>query len=106
MARIRLSKKEGKNHQSDPLLPDRLEKKKDRLKPEYYNWLYLSVWLGLRPMEIDYLTNKENTRLQKAPDGTLILWIYQTKLTSVPPRYRWKLIPLIFKEQNHPSAEL
>lgn len=40
------------------------------------------------------------TRLQKDLNGKLILWVYQTKLVSVPPRYRWKLIPVIFKEQE------
>lgn len=28
-----------------------------------------------------------------------MLWVYQTKLMSVPPRYRWKLIPIVFEGQ-------
>lgn len=29
-----------------------------KIKNEQFNWLYLSVWLGLRPQEIDNLKNK------------------------------------------------
>jgi hypothetical protein len=87
-------------NQSDPVTPEQLERVRTQLKPEQYNWLYLSVWLGLRPQEVDQLKDKRLLRLQCDLDGRPILWIYQTKLVSVPPRYRWKLIPIIFQEQK------
>lgn len=90
----------GTSHQSDPISPKQLKMVRHRLKRRHYNWLYLSVWLGLRPFEIDQLKESANARFQSAPDGTPILWVYQTKLASVPPRYRWKLIPLICREQK------
>ncbi len=86
--------------QSDPVTPAQLERVKSKIKKENYNWLYLSVWLGLRPQEIDQLKDEQYVRLQKNIGGAPTLWVYQTKLVSVPPRYRWKLIPIIFKEQK------
>jgi hypothetical protein len=86
--------------QSEPLTPKKLSNAKSHLKNEQYNWLYLSVWLGLRPQEVDQLKDERLVRLQRDMSGTPILWVYQSKLASVPPRYRWKLIPLVFKEQE------
>lgn len=85
--------------QSDPIAPEQLFLSKSKLKAEYYNWLHLSVWLGLRPQEVDQLKEEKYVRLQSDVHGNPILWIYQTKLVSVPPRYRWKLIPIIFEEK-------
>ncbi len=50
-------------------------------------------------MEIDQLHNKDLYRLQKLGGNSALLWVFQTKLISVPPRYRWKLIPLVFEGQ-------
>ena len=88
------------SNQSDPSTPEQLENAKSKLKREQYNWLYLSIWLGLRPQEVDQLKLDHLVRLQRDIHGKLILWVYQTKLVSVSPRYRWKLIPIIFKEQE------
>ena len=88
------------NTQSDPITPKQLQKARTHLKIEHYNWLYLSVWLGLRPQEVDQLKDERLVRLQSSVDGKPILWVYQTKLVSVPPRYRWKLIPIVFEEQE------
>ncbi len=87
-------------NESDPITPDQLRQAKPKLKKEHYSWLFLSVWLGLRSREIDQLKDGRFVRLQCAVNGKPILWIYQTKLVSVPPQYRWKLIPIIFKEQE------
>jgi len=95
----KLSQK-GVSNRSEPISPNQLARARTTLKPRQYNWLYLSVWLGLRPFEIDNLKDPSHVRLLSCPDGTRVLWIYQTKLVSVPPRYRWKLIPLIFREQK------
>jgi len=89
--------------ESDPITPDQLEKIKPQINTPNYNWIYLSVWLGLRPREIDQLHDESLYRLQKTGDSTALLWVYQTKLASVPPRYRWKLIPLVFEGQTEVS---
>ena len=70
------------------------------MQDQNYNWLYLSVWLGLRPREIDQLHDQGLYRLQKLSENSALLWVYQTKLISVPPRYRWKLIPMVFAGQT------
>lgn len=85
--------------ESDPITPKQLEQVRTKLSKQHFNWLYLSVWLGLRPMEIDQLHDKSLYRLQKLEGGSALLWVYQTKLISVPPRYRWKLIPMVFEGQ-------
>jgi hypothetical protein len=45
--------KKGAKSASDSLTPELLEFIKPKISIERYNWLYLSVWLGLRPEEID-----------------------------------------------------
>jgi hypothetical protein len=84
---------------SDPITPPQLEGVRSKLKEEHYNWLYLSVWLGLRPMEIDQLHDQSLFRLQKLSENSGLLWVFQTQLVSVPPRYRWKMIPMVFEGQ-------
>lgn len=58
--------------ESAPLLPSELEKARTRLLTPAYNWLFISVWLGLRPSEIDSLTSKKkmkNWRVEKDKQG-------------------------------------
>lgn len=87
-------------HQSDPLQPAQLEKAKPLMGKRHFNWLYLSVWLGLRPLEIDQLKDRQRFRLRKGADGKYVLWVFQRKLTSLPHRYLWKLIPLFLKQHS------
>jgi hypothetical protein len=35
------------NKESDPITPAMIEKVRSRIAPEHYNWLYITVWLGL-----------------------------------------------------------
>lgn len=86
---------------SAPLSPQELDKRRGDLLTEHYNWLYLSVWFGLRPAEIDSLSVIEGkTWKESAKNGTPVLWVYQSKLKSVPRPQRWKPIPCIFSEQR------
>jgi hypothetical protein len=80
---------------SDPLSPDLLESNKGRFTDAQYRWLYLSVWLGLRPPEVDSLADSKVTREQ----GVSVLWIYQSKLRGVKKEDRYKPVPLIYPEQ-------
>ena len=91
---------EKPRRESAPIIPSQLNIVKNTISPSLYNWIYISVWLGLRPMEVDNLKNRELYQYNIAADGTPVLWIYQTKLTSVHPVKRWKPIPLLFAEQK------
>lgn len=61
------------------------------------------MWAGLRPSEIDRLKQPENFMVKRVPNGPTVLWVYQEKLVALPPWERWKLIPLISKQQKRIS---
>lgn len=87
---------------SDPLTPERLESARSKLDSELFNWVYLSVWFGLRPLEVDLLKKPSSRRtwfVEREPDGVQVLWIYQSKLTRIPFEQRIKPIPCRYKEQ-------
>lgn len=87
---------------SDPLSPTSLETQKDNLTPPNYDWLYLAVWLGMRPEEIDNLKRAQPgyEHYTTTVDGVTVLHIYQTKLVeAVDEQDRWKMIPLLYPQQ-------
>lgn len=81
---------------SEPITPELLEAARSRLSEPQYRWLYLSVWLGLRPSEVDNLHTAKITREQ----GVSVLWLVQTKIGSLKREKRVKPIPLVYKEQK------
>lgn len=87
---------------SQPLSTFDLLNAKEKLNQANFNWLYLSVCLGLRPQEIDNLHNLRLWRIEKnsTSTGKDILWVFQTKIVALPPEDRWKPIPIIFDEQK------
>ncbi|NBW82182.1 hypothetical protein EBR21_10565 [bacterium] len=85
---------------SIPITPTQLDSEKKLLSGANYNWLFLSVWLGLRPQEIDNLKNEGMWRVEETLRGVSVLWVYQTKIIALPPEERWKPIPLLFAEQE------
>lgn len=97
--------KEGKDSElgvraeSDPLTPEILGRMKSKVSEEHFNWLYLSVWLGLRPEEIDATKDSSSYKISTHGEVT-VLSIYQSKLMSIAETERWKHIPLIFDEQE------
>lgn len=84
---------------SKPLSPELLESKKNSIPESAFKWLYISVWFGLRPREIDNLT-KVNDKLWYIQDD--VLCIFQEKLfeRGVPQDDCWKYIPVEFPEQR------
>src|SRR5262249_18835691 len=70
------------------------------MKERDFNWLFLSVWLGLRPKEVDSLHSQAYWRIETLPTGRKILWVFQTKIIALPPEDRWKPIPILFAEQE------
>jgi len=86
--------------ESAPLKLSDLEKAKENLKEDQYNWMYVSLWFGLRPSEIDSLIDGEGkTWKLGTQDGVKVFKVYQSKLTGIAKEKRWKLIPCIFNEQ-------
>jgi hypothetical protein len=97
--------KEGVAHESLPLTPAILAKAKPKLSDEYFRWLYVSFWFGLRPSEVEgqwklaYRTNQEGKQVR-------VLEVYQSKLAGLSKEKRWKAIPLLFPEQEKALAML
>ena len=90
----------GVRSASLPLREADLLKVKSVISYEQYNWLYLSVWLGLRPQEIDSLKAPRLYKIERDKKfGLIVLNVYQSKLMSIAEKNRWKLIPIIFSEQ-------
>ncbi len=90
----------NKKKASKPITPEMLIKAKGKINQENFNWLFISVWFGLRPKEVDSLKNEELFKIEKLSTGKIVLWVYQTKIISLPPSERWKLIPALFDEQE------
>jgi len=65
-----------------------------------FNWLFLSVWPGLRHQEIDNLHESDLWRVEIPLVGRNVFWIYQTKIIDLPPEDRWKPIPILYEEQE------
>ena len=93
-------KRGGVSRASLPLTPEELNKAKDKINIENFNWLFLSVWFGLRPKEIDEIQKEEFKKLEVLPTGRKIIWVYQSKVVALPQEDRWKPIPIIFDEQH------
>lgn len=94
--------KAGRGKKSKRLTPEMLEAQKSNLLVENYNWLFVSVWLGLRPEEVDTLVKPEpgfESYLTEASDETPILNVYQPKLAYLEDEdKKWKRIPLLLPE--------
>lgn len=87
----------GTTKVSNPITPEQLETTLQLISPEAYNWLYISIWLGLRPDEVDSLLEPSGPitwRLEKN-----ILWVFQNKLKGIPTKDKWKPIVLKYPEQ-------
>jgi integrase len=86
----------GKRTASKALNPDTLVANKENFKPEQYNWIYLTLWLGLRPAEL----NEVKYEVYKDKDKNVnVIKIFQPKLAQLPEEQRWKHIPVIYPEQ-------
>jgi hypothetical protein len=89
----------GNSKASLVITPEMLDKLKTPLKPEQFNWVYCTVWLGLRPNEATALLDKKRTEVVYGGEDP-VLKIYQSKLKNVPKKEdRWKYIPLGLPQQ-------
>jgi hypothetical protein len=69
---------------SAQLTPEHLMEISLKMNQPNFNWLFLSVWLGLRPQEIDNLHDKSLWKLEIPIKGRKILWVFQTKIVALP----------------------
>lgn len=90
----------GVREASEPLGEKTLRDLKSEVAADIYNWFFLSVYLGLRPEEVDSLKDKTKYKLSlDEATGVKVLWVYQSKLQAVAKDKRWKLIPLFMENQ-------
>ncbi len=80
---------------SAPITWKELKRAKPHMKPMEWNWLFLTLWFGFRPTELQRLKFKVEVF-----QGVEVLAVYQNKLSRLPPDQRWKFIPILFKEQK------
>jgi hypothetical protein len=91
---------------SKPITPELLQSTHGKLNQKNLNWIFLTVWLGLRPKEVDGLKNTDLWRAETLFNGKKVIWVYQTKIIALPPEDRWKPISgleLIFMEAERDS---
>ena len=91
--------KKKKTNESAPLTYAILQKNEDSFSEEQYNWLFLSLFFGLRPKEVDSFLDKRNWKIT-TQKGVKVLWMYQSKLRGIEEKERWKLIPCLLPEQT------
>lgn len=78
----------------------------EKLKHQW-NWLFIGLFFGLRPSEIENLkkSNQPNKKekFYKIEYDSInkinVLFIYQNKLKNLPENRRWKIIPVFEPEQ-------
>lgn len=97
--------------ESEPITPDDLPALKQVLSEAQYNFIFVSVWFGLRPIEIERLYTKAPVQKPINAMGhrfefeenypTLI--VFQWKLTGVQPDEGWKHIPNL-RVRSDPSS--
>ena len=88
LADANLEKTHGVSRASKPIAPSELEQVRGTLNERNFNWIFLSVWFGLRPKEVDSLHQQEFWRIETTTNGSKILWIFQTKIIGVPAIFR------------------
>lgn len=89
-----------KDKASVELTPEDLSRIRGQIQEDNWNWLYVSLWFGLRPGEVDQLYKGESV-WRTYMDGNLeIFAVYQPKLKGLSKEKRWKHIPILFEEQK------
>lgn len=96
----RYFEKAGQGKESSPLTWQMLKAVDGKMIKAQWNWLYMTVWFGLRPGEANNLKDSRFTEVLfddvlKVP----VLKVYQPKLVSLRREDRFKFIPCNYPEQ-------
>jgi hypothetical protein len=87
---------QGLSNASSPLTETALLRAKDHFTESEYRFLRASLYLGLRPTEVQSFADW----IVEIKDGTEILVVYQSKLQQLDKASRFKVIPLLEIEQQ------
>lgn len=91
---------EGKRRPSEKLTEKVLADLIRNLPDGHGEYLSIALYFGLRPSEIQELREKpEHHRIDRV-GKTVVLRIYQSKLSGVAREKRWKVIPVILDQQK------
>lgn len=71
-----------------------------------FEYMRATLWLGLRPSELDLLISDSSKYKVTMQGKTKVLAVYQSKLTGVAKSKRWKYIPLFHKEMKASLEDL
>ena len=67
---------------------------------KHWNWMYIGLFFGLRPSEIDSLIDTTRYRIEYNTENKVqVLLVYQNKLKNLAEYKRWKIIPIVEVEQ-------
>jgi integrase len=83
---------------SSALTPEVLKGLRDKIAPEQFDWLSLSVYFGLRPIEVELLKSPKHFKIEFDKHEVPVLHVNQTKLRHSSGQ-TWKAIPCVLKEQ-------
>jgi len=83
-----------------PLTPVILMRMQNNLPKGQWEYLKATLWLGLRPSELDLILADATKYKVKSQGEINILSVYQAKLTGVSREKRWKSIPLFHPEMQ------
>lgn len=84
---------------SDGLTMELLGLIKSDINRLHWNYLFVSLWFGLRPQEMANLKKSDLTFFSKEA-GVDLLNVKQTKLSNLPDEDQWKAIPILYPEQR------
>lgn len=59
-----------------------------------------TLWLGLRPSELDLILEDRSKMKVEMQGAVPILYVYQSKMSTVSKAKRWKAIPCFLKEMQ------
>jgi integrase len=100
IAKAQRAKVKSVRRQSERLTLDMMVKMKFKLDPLHYNWIFCSLWLGLRPHELDQLAGTRLEIMNKRGSDVRLLAVNQTKIEGEEEGSGYKYIPLLYDEQK------
>jgi hypothetical protein len=89
-----------------PLKPETLISMKFKLPEGQWEYMRATLWLGLRPSELDLLIEDPSNFKIRTQHNIEILSVNQPKLVSLPKPKRWKSIPLFHPEMKAAAEDL